>query len=42
MYVSEIEGPEDLRRRGSPVVRWMDKVKEYMHERAADRGRGVE
>ena len=38
MYVSEIEGP---RRRGVPVVRWKDRVKEeYMHERVADRGGG--
>ena len=31
---SEIEGS---RRRGRPVVRWKDRVKEYMHERGADR-----
>ena len=30
------------RRRGRPVVRWKDRVKEYMHERVADRGRGIE
>ena len=29
VYVSEIEGPS---RRGRPVVRWKDLVKEYMHE----------
>ena len=39
MYVSEIVGP---RRRGIPIVWWKDKVKEYMHERGADRGRGIE
>ena len=31
--MSEIVGP---RRRGRPVVRWKDGVKEYMHERVAD------
>ena len=30
------------RRRGRPVVRWKDRVKEYMHERVADRGGGIE
>ena len=39
VYVSEIEGP---RRRGKPVARWKDRVKEYMHERVAGRGRGIE
>ena len=39
LYVNEIEGP---RRRGRPVVRWKDRVKEYMHERGADRGRGLQ
>ena len=39
VYVSETEGP---RRRGRPVVRWKDRVKEYMHERVAGRGRGIE
>ena len=34
VYVSEIEGS----RRGRPVVRWKDRVKEYMHEKVADRG----
>ena len=29
IYVSETEG---LRRKGRPVVRGKDKVKEYMHE----------
>ena len=33
VYVSEIEGP---RRRGRPVVRWQDKLKEYMHERGGN------
>ena len=37
MYVSETEGP----RRRRPVVRWKDRVKEYMHERVADR-EGIE
>ena len=37
--VSEAEGP---RRRGRPVVRWKDRVKEYMHESVDDRrGRSV-
>ena len=31
--MSEIVGP---RRRGRLVVRWKDRVKEYMHERGAD------
>ena len=35
VYVSETESP---RRRGRLVVRWKDKVKEYMHQRVADRG----
>ena len=35
VYVSEIIGSW---RRGRPVVRWKDRVKEYMHERVADRG----
>ena len=33
VYVSETEGPW---RRGRPVVRWKDRVKEYMHERVVD------
>ena len=33
---------ECARRRGRPVVGWKDKVKEYMHERVADRGGGIE
>ena len=36
---SEIVGS---RRRGRPVVRWKDRVKEYMHERAADKREGLE
>jgi len=34
VYVSEIEGPS---RRGRPLGRWKDKVKEYMCERGAGR-----
>ena len=30
VYASETEG---RRRRGRPVVRWKDRVKEYMHDR---------
>ena len=37
--VSEINGPW---RRGRSAVRWKDRVKEYMHERVADRGGGIE
>ena len=33
---------ECCRRRGRPVVGWKDRVKEYMHERGADRGGGIE
>ena len=39
VHVSEIVVPS---RRGRPVVRWKDKVKEYLHERVADRGGGIE
>ena len=39
MYGSETEGP---RRRGRLVVRWKDRVKDYMHKRDADRRRGIE
>ncbi len=39
MYVSEIEGPN---RRRKPIGRWKDRVKEYMNERGATRGRGLE
>ena len=39
VYVSGTESP---RRRGRPVVRWKDRVKEYMHERVADRGGEIE
>ena len=28
-------------RRRRPITRWKDKVKEYMHERVADRGGGI-
>ena len=28
---------EDPRRRGRPVVRWKDRMKEYLPERVADR-----
>ena len=34
-YVSEIEDPM---RREKPILKWKDRVKEYMHERGADRG----
>ena len=30
------------RRRERPVVRWEDRMKEYMHERVADRGGRIE
>ena len=30
VYVS---GTEDPRRRGKPVVRWKNRIKDYMHER---------
>ena len=39
VYMSEIHGP---RRKGKPLVRWKDRVKEYMHERLADREGGIE
>ena len=35
VYASEIEGP---RRRGRPLVRWKDMIKEYMHQGSAYRG----
>ena len=38
VYVSETEDT----RRGRSVVRWKDRVKEYMHERVADREEGIE
>ena len=38
VYMSEIKCP----RRGRPVVRWKDRVKEYMHERVGDRGERIE
>ena len=39
VYVSETEDPKRSER---PVVRWKDKVKEYMCERVVDRERGIE
>ena len=39
VYVSEIMGS---RWRGRPVVRWEDRIKLYMHERVADRGKVIE
>ena len=36
-YVNEIKGL----RRGSPVKRWKDQVKEYMHERGDDKKVGL-
>ena len=38
-FVRETNG---LRRRGRPVVRWQDKLNEYMHEKVADRRVGIE
>ena len=37
VYVTKLVVP---RRRGRSVVRWKDRVKEYIHERATDRGGG--
>ena len=37
-YVSETEDP----RRRRPVVGWKDRVKEYMHDRGADRRGSIE
>ena len=37
--LSEIAGPS---RRGRPILRWKDRIKEYMHEGGANRGRGLE
>ncbi len=39
VHVSEIVGSG---RRGRPLERWKDMVKEYMSERGATRGRGLE
>ncbi len=39
VYVSEIEHPG---RRGRPLGKWKDKIKEYMSERGATRGEGLE
>ena len=38
MYASKIVTP----RRGRPVVRWKDRVKDYMHEIVVDRTGGIE
>ena len=38
VYVSETKVP---RRRGKSVLRRKDRMKECMHERVADRGRGI-
>ena len=38
MYASE---SKVLNRRGKPVVRWKDWVKEYLHVRGSDRGGGL-
>ncbi len=39
MYMSESVGPNS---RGRPPVRWRDRVKEYMCERGATRGGGLD
>ncbi len=39
VYLIEIEGPG---KRGRPLGRWKDRVKEYMSERSATRGGGLE
>ncbi len=39
VYVSETGGPS---RRGRPLGRWKDRVKEYMSEKGATRGGGLE
>ncbi len=39
VYVSEIKCPY---RRGRPLGRWKDRVKEYISERGATRGEGLE
>ncbi len=39
VYVSEMKGHS---RRGRPLGRWKDRVKEYMSERGASRGEGLE
>ena len=36
-FVSKIEGL----RRGRSVIRWKDRVREYMHERGADKVGGI-
>ncbi len=39
VYMSERVGPNS---RGRPIVRWRDRVKEYMCERSAIRGGGLD
>ncbi len=39
VYVSEIEGPG---RRGRPLRRWKNRVKQYMSETGATKGGGLE
>ena len=39
VYVNETKGPG---RRGRPVVRWKDRMKEYMHKRVNNREEGIE
>ncbi len=39
VYVSEIEGPS---RRGRPLGRWKDRIKEYVSEKGASRGGGLQ
>ncbi len=39
VYVREIEGPS---RRGRPLGRWKDRVKEYVSERGTSRGGKLE
>ncbi len=39
VYVSEIKGPS---RKGRPLGRWKDTVRQYMSERGATRGGGLE
>ncbi len=39
VYMSESVGPDS---RGRPPVRWRDRVKEYMYERGATRGGGLD
>ncbi len=39
VYVSEIKGPS---RKGRPLGRWEDRVREYVSEKGATRGKGIE